>query len=96
MSSNQINSKPSQSKNSTRRSFVWGVSLFSFFSAIAVAIGFKPLSSPRNVISCAPESSTKKIKMLTEDGRLVEIDATHVPSNRKQITNPELQHWIKK
>jgi hypothetical protein len=95
MSSTQMTANTIQSKNTTRRKFVWGISILSFFSAIAAAIGFRP-SATRNIISCAPESAPKTLKMLTEDGRLVEIDASHLPTARKQISNPELQQWIKK
>ena len=37
----------------------------------------------------------KTIKMLTQDGKLVEINEDLLPSKRKKITNGELQNWIK-
>ena len=55
---------------------------FSFFKK-------KPMA-----ISCAPEMKT--IKMLTEDGRLVEVDATHLHTNKQKISNKELMAWVKK
>ena len=46
-----------------------------------------------------PAKKTKKIdtvKMLTEDGTLVEIDRDKIPgSKRKNITDPQLKGWIK-
>lgn len=36
-----------------------------------------------------------KIVMLTEDGKLVEIDGNLLNSGARKITNPELQAWVK-
>ena len=35
------------------------------------------------------------VKMLTQDGRLVEVDKTLLASGSKKITTDELQQWIK-
>jgi hypothetical protein len=43
-------------------------------------------------------ASTKKeqtVKMLTQDGRLVEIDKNMMPGNKRQITDSELKVWVK-
>ena len=37
----------------------------------------------------------KTVKMLTQDGKLVEVDATFLAANKKKISNKELQNWIK-
>ena len=37
----------------------------------------------------------KKVKMLTRDGKLVEVDELILTNNRKKITNKELQDWVK-
>lgn len=45
-----------------------------------------------------PWKSKKKpatIKMLTQDGKLVEIDAALLASNTKKISDKELQNWLK-
>jgi hypothetical protein len=42
---------------------------------------------------------TKKpqtVKMLTEDGKLVEIDARLLQTGKKKVSDKELQSWIKK
>ncbi len=39
------------------------------------------------------KSST--VKMLTQDGKLVEVDIAALPSKKKKITNKEMQNWIK-
>jgi len=33
--------------------------------------------------------------MLTQDGRLVEIDATLLAANTKKVSDKELQTWVK-
>lgn len=35
-------------------------------------------------------------KMLTEDGRLVEVDTRAVRKKGRKITSQEIHHWIKK
>lgn len=36
-----------------------------------------------------------KVVMLTEDGKLVEIDSSLLKSGARKVTNPELQAWVK-
>ena len=36
------------------------------------------------------------VKMLTQDGKLVEVDIAALPSKKKKITNKEMQTWIKR
>jgi len=46
-----------------------------------------------------PGKKTKKsgtLKMLTQDGKLVEVDIAALPTKKKKITNKEMQTWIKK
>ena len=46
-----------------------------------------------------PGKKTKKsgtVKMLTQDGKLVEVDIAALPPKKKKITNKEMQTWIKK
>ena len=40
--------------------------------------------------------SGEKVKMLTQDGKLVEVDMTALTAKKKKITDKELQNWIKK
>ncbi|HTQ65069.1 MAG TPA: hypothetical protein VMI12_09735 [Puia sp.] len=75
------------------RKFVLFFGLISFFAAIAAALKI-PLSQKKDVIACIPEDKRKKIKMLTQDGSLVEIDDHLIPANRRKITDTELQNWI--
>jgi hypothetical protein len=41
-------------------------------------------------------NSDGKVKMLTQDGKLVEIDKAMLASGSKKITDEELQQWINK
>ena len=38
----------------------------------------------------------KTVKMLTQDGKLVEVDASLLASMSKKISDKELQNWVKK
>ena len=42
------------------------------------------------------KKKTETVKMLTRDGKLVEVNISAIPSKKKKITNKELQNWIKK
>jgi len=79
----------------SRRKFVWGLGVFSLFAAIGSAAKF-PFSGIRKVSAPKPVCKNTTVKMLTQDGRIVEIDATLIASNSKKISNTELQNWIKK
>lgn len=41
-------------------------------------------------------TTNESVKMLTQDGKLVEIDKRLLSSSGKKISNEELQQWIKK
>jgi hypothetical protein len=41
-------------------------------------------------------TDSKSVKMLTQDGRLVEIDAANIPLKRKKIKEAEIHSWINK
>lgn len=41
------------------------------------------------------KGKSETVKMLAQDGTLVEIDKEHLVSTHKKITDAELQHWIK-
>lgn len=77
----------------TRRKFVWGIGVVSLFAAFASSL---PFFSKKNIISCKPDSKKRTLTMLTEDGKLVQIDESLITASRKKISDQELQHWIKK
>lgn len=72
-----------ENKNQSRRKFiVWGVASAALFSAIKFM-----LPSPKK---------NETVKMLTQDGKLVEVDMAALTAKKKKITDKELQNWIKK
>ena len=79
----------------SRRKVVRGIGVLTLLSVIVAAIKL-PIPRKKNMIACQPDAKNKKVKMLTEDGRLVEIDGSLLASNKKKISNKELQQWIKK
>jgi hypothetical protein len=70
-------------KTSRKRFLLWGSTLL----ASATALKFIKASKPKK---------SETVKMLAQDGTLVEIDKALLASSVKKITNEELQHWIKK
>ena len=71
-------------KTSGRKKFlVWAAMVL---SSIAVL----------KLIPAAKQKKNDTVKMLTEDGTLVEIDRDKIPgTKRKNITDPELKAWVK-
>jgi hypothetical protein len=87
------NDKKITSANSaSRRRFVWGLGIFSAFTAVAATTGL-PFFQKK---SAKTGNKSKTVKMLTEDGRLVEVNQSMLTAKGKKATNAELQHWIKK
>ncbi len=83
------NQEITQPHSPTRRKFVWGVGAL---SAITAVFGL-PFFIKKGV---KPGNVKTMVKMLTEDGRLVEIDQSLITASKKKVTNRELQNWIKK
>ena len=79
----------------TRRKFVWGLGILSAFAAVSRIAGISVFRKKQpGANNTANKSNT--VKMLTQDGRLVEVDIARINGNMKKISNTELQHWIKK
>jgi hypothetical protein len=81
--------------NDSRRKFVWGIAVVSACTSLAAFAG-KFLPGRKNIISCEPENKKKMVKMLTQDGQLVEIDESLIAAKGKKISTGELQNWVKK
>ena len=87
----EIESNPSELK--TRRKLLAGIGLFSFASMFKSGLFQK--KDP--VISCAPPEEKKEtIKVLSRDGRLVEVDVSKIKRIKEKISDEELQNWVKK
>lgn len=73
-----------ENKKESRRRFIgWGIASAAFFSAVKFILPIK-------------KEKKQTVKMLTQDGKLVEVDIAALPPKKKKITNQELQNWIAK
>ena len=43
-----------------------------------------------------PQKKTKTIKFLTSDGKLVEVEISKLPPERKKIKDDDIHTWIKR
>ena len=73
----------SEKFQSRKKFLLWGAAALSSVSVLRI---FK---APK-------KQKTETVKMLTQDGKLVEVTVSAIPSKKKKITNKELQNWIKK
>jgi len=67
-------------KTSRKKFLIWTTAIVSSFTAFRI-FGAKP--------------KKQMVRMLAEDGSLVEIDSSLLVSNGKKITDKELQSWVK-
>ena len=77
----------------TRRKLLAGIGVLSAFSLWKTA-GF--FFKKKQVIACAPPEEKKTMKVLSQDGRLVEVDISKIKILKGKISDQELQDWIKK
>lgn len=72
-----------ENKYQSRLKFIsWGI------ASAAVLAAFKFIK---------PAAKQKEtVKMLTQEGKLVEVDIASLSADKKKITDIELQNWIKK
>jgi hypothetical protein len=69
-------------QNSSRRKFIeWGTGALAAFFAIGLFFSQK--------------KKKKIVKMLTQDGRLVEVDEALIKSTGKKVNNKEIHSWVK-
>jgi hypothetical protein len=74
---------PENKKESRRKFLGWGIATVAVLSAAKFVLPFR-------------KEDKKTVKMLTQDGKLVEVDIAALPPQKKKITNQELQTWIGK
>ena len=75
-----------EKKNISRKNFfAWTAGIFS----LVMVPSFVKFSGRKT-------RPAKKVKMLTEDGRLVEIDAVHIPSKKRKVKIADIHNWIKR
>ena len=71
-------------KNNSRRKFLWGG--LGLLSGISI---FKFVSSKKQ------RSTSATAKMLTEDGRLVEVDMEKIKRSGNKISDKDVIRWVK-
>ena len=77
----------------TRRKLLAGIGILSFFPLFKSGL----FSKKNPVISCAPSPDKKEtIKVLSQDGRLVEVDVSKIKLLKAKISDEELKNWIRK
>jgi hypothetical protein len=78
-------------KSPTRKKFLlWSAAMISSFTFLRLFNGPKK-SSPKN------GGDTNTVKMLTQDGKLVEVDIEKLYcGKRKKISDEQLKNWVTK
>ena len=76
----------------TRKSVLTGLGILSFFSILRLF----PVRKAPEKIACSPSNPKETMKLLSQDGQLVEVDVSRIKSLQKKISDQELQNWIKK
>lgn len=70
-----------ENKKSSRKKFILaGIGAIGLFGSFKLLFGKK---------------KKQTLKMLTEDGRLVEVDPAVIKKNGKKISNQEIHTWVK-
>jgi serine protease inhibitor ecotin len=77
----------------TRRKLLAGIGVFFVFPLWkATGLFFRK----KQVIACAPPEEKKTMKVLSQDGKLIEVDISKIKILKGKISDQELQDWIKK
>jgi hypothetical protein len=76
--------QPGQQKPTRKKFIWWGATLVTAIAAVKWLPRIQKVKEPQTT------------KMLTQDGKLVEIDKKLLAKASKKISNEELQQWIKK
>jgi hypothetical protein len=75
----------SGNKPVSRKKFVaWTASILSGVTALAF------------FARSTPQKQTRTVKMLSQDGKLVEVEVSKLPSKRKKIKDDDIRAWIQR
>ena len=75
----------SANKPVSRKKFVsWTAAIFSGLAAL------------KFLTHSAPRKGRSTMKMLTQDGRLVEVDVSRLSSKRKKIKDEDVHRWVQR
>ncbi len=86
LTSSKDNMQSSPKPTSRKKFLWWGTALL----AAAATVRWLPFGRNKK------PATGSTAKMLTQDGKLVEIDSRLIAGSGKKISNAELQKWIKK
>jgi hypothetical protein len=86
----EIESNPGEVKS--RRKLLAGIGILSLFSFWRTGL----FTKKKEIISCAPPVQKETIKLLSQDGKLVEVEISQIKSRQGKISDQDLQGWIKK
>lgn len=76
-----------------RRKLIAGIGLLSLLAPLASAAKVPFI---RKKMKETAQPASNKVKMLTQDGKLVEVDEQFLSAIRQKATNDDLKSWIKK
>ena len=76
-----MNTTTQQSKSTRRKFFFWGLGIFSSVTALRFIL---PQKKKRNTI-----------KLLSEDGKLVEVDADLIKKTGVKVEPKDIPAWVK-
>lgn len=77
----------------TRRKFLrWGG-----LSSLTLLTGFsfRKIFSSKNILIADNNVIPKTVKMLTQDGKLVAVPVTQLPTKKHKITDAAVHDWVK-
>jgi hypothetical protein len=77
----------------SRRNLITGIGLLSLLVPIASAA---KLPFIRKKIKEVEKPVSNKVKFLTQDGKIVEVDQNFLSAIRQKATSEEVKSWIKK
>ena len=83
----------SNNESNSRRKLIAGIGLLSLLAPLASAAKVPFI---RKNIEAAAKPATNKVKMLTQDGILVEVDQNFLSAIRQKASDEEVKSWIKK
>jgi len=76
-----------QQTDSRKKFLIWGAAIFSSLAILKLIPGRRKNRE---------DATNETVKLLGQDGKLVEIDKRLLTSSRGKVSNEELQQWIKK
>ena len=85
--------KENNSGLNDRRKLIAGLGLLSLLAPLASAAKVPFI---RKKMESSAKPTPNKVKMLTQDGRLVEVDESYLSTIRQKASNEDVKSWIKK